>query len=62
MILQCCQQKVNKVNKIEILISKALIGSYVNHNKSVLANNAFKKYNEMKEEINTPGNAVDYTI
>ena len=40
-----------KINSIEILISKALIDSYINQNKSVLVNNVLRKYDDMKEAI-----------
>ena len=41
----------SKVNRIEVLISKALIDSVISHDESVLVNNALKKYYKMKEEI-----------
>ena len=40
-----------KINSVEILISKALIDSYINQNKSVLVNNVLRKYDDMKEAI-----------
>ena len=46
----------------EVLISKALIDAYINHGKFVLVNNVLREYNEMKEEIKNPENAVQYTI
>ena len=46
----------------EVLISKALIDAYINHDKFVLVNNVLREYNEMKEEIKNPENAVQYTI
>ena len=39
------------LNTIEVLISKALIGSYIIHDEFVLVNNVLREYNEMKEEI-----------
>ena len=41
----------SKVNRIEVLISKALIDSVISHDESVLVNNALKKYYKMREEI-----------
>ena len=42
-----------KLNTIEILISKALISSYISHDDFVPVNNELREYNEMKEEIKT---------
>ena len=38
-------------NKIEVIISKALIDSNITHDEFVLINNILKKYDSMKEEI-----------
>ena len=46
----------------EVLISKALIDAYINHDKFVLVNNVLREYNKMKEEIKNPENTVQYTI
>ena len=35
----------NKLNYIDILISKALIDSYISHDQFVSVNNALKEYN-----------------
>ena len=43
--------KKSKLNKIEVLISKALIDSVISHDELVLTNNVLKEYNEPKEEI-----------
>ena len=51
-----------KSDTIEVLISKALIDSYINHDELILVNNVLRQYNEMKEEIKNPENAVEYTI
>ena len=51
-----------KSDTIEVLISKALIDSYINHDELFLVNNVLRQYNEMKEEIKNPENAVEYTI
>ena len=40
-----------ELNKIEVLISKALIGSNISHDEFVLINSVLKKYDEMNEEI-----------
>ena len=37
---------------METLISKALIDSYISHEKFVLVNNVLRGYDDMKEEIN----------
>ena len=39
-----------ELNTFEVLISKALIDSYINHNEFVSLNNVLRKHNEMKEE------------
>ena len=41
----------SKLNSIEILISKDLINSVINHDEFILINNVIKEYNKMKEEI-----------
>ena len=40
-----------KLITIEVLISKALIGSYISHGEFVSVNNELREYNEIKEEI-----------
>ena len=40
----------SKLNDIEVLISKALIDSFISHDEFVLINNDLKEYNKMKEE------------
>ena len=50
------------LNAIEVLICKALINSYINHEEFISVNNVLRKYNEMKKEIKNPENAVKYTI
>ena len=42
-----------KLNTIAVLISRALINSYVSHDEFVIVNNFLKKYKEMKEKIKT---------
>ena len=51
-----------KLDVIEVLISKALIHSYINHDEFVLVNNVLREYNEIKEEIKNPETSVEYII
>ena len=46
----------SKLNRIEVLIFKALIDSIITHDKFVLINNAAKEYDNMKEEIKNYNN------
>ena len=48
-----------KLNAMEVFISKALIDSCINHDEFVSVNNALREYNEMKEEIKNPENALE---
>ena len=50
------------LNTIEVLISKALIDSYISHYEFVSVNNVLRKYNKMKEEIKNPEISVEYII
>ena len=52
----------DKLNSIEVLISKALIDSYINHDKFVSINNVLREYYEMKKERKNPETSVEYTI
>ena len=52
----------SKLNTIKVLISKALLGSYFNHDEFVSINNVLREYNEIKEEIKNPENAVEYAM
>ena len=52
----------NKLNTIEVLISKSLIDLYISHNEFILVNHAKKECNEMKGEIKDPKNVVEYTM
>ena len=38
----------SKLNRIEVLISKALIDSVISYDEFVLINNVLKEYNQMK--------------
>ena len=40
----------DKLNIIEVMISKALIESYISHNEFFSVNDVLREYNEMKEE------------
>ena len=46
----------SKLNKIKVLISKAIIELVFSHDEFVLINNALKEYEEMKEEIKNSNN------
>ena len=50
-----------KLSTIKILISRALIVANINHDKFVSVN-ALREYDERKEEMKNPENAVEYTI
>ena len=50
----------SKLNAIKILISKALINSYISRKEFVSINNASQKYNEAKEEIKNPKTSLEY--
>ena len=52
----------DKLNTIEVLISKALINSYISHGKFILVNNVLTEYYEMKEEVKNLETSVEYTI
>ena len=51
-----------KLNAFEVVISKALINSYISHDKFVSINNVLREYYEMKEEIKNPETFVEHTI
>ena len=52
----------DKLNTIEVLISKTLIDSYISDDKLDLVNNVLRENIEMKEEIKIPEFSVVYTI
>ena len=58
MIKQCFLQNL-KSNSIEVLISKTLIDSNINHDSFVLINNVLNEYDDTKEEIK---NLNTYTV
>ena len=49
----------NKLNAIDVLVSKHLIDLYISHDEFVSVNNVLRQYNEMKHEIKT---YVEYTM
>ena len=49
-----------KLSSIEVLISKALIDSYISHDEFVSVNNVLREYYEMKKEIKNPETSVEY--
>ena len=52
----------DKLNTIEVLISQALVESYISHDKFVSVNNILREYNEIKEEIKNRETSVEYII
>ena len=52
----------NKLDAIEVLISKALIDSYINHDEFVSVNNVLNVYIEMRDEIKDSDTSVEYII
>ena len=52
----------DNLNTIEVLVSKALVDSYIRHDNFVSVNNILKEYNEIKEEIKNPETSVEYII
>ena len=52
----------DKLNTIEVLISKALIDSYISHDEFVSVNNVLREYYEMKKEIKNPETFVECNI
>ena len=51
-----------KLSAIKVLIFNALLDSNFNHDEFVPVNNVLREYNEVREEIESPRNAVEYTI
>ena len=52
----------HKLSTIAVLISKALIDSYISHDEFVSVNNVLREYYEMKEKIKNPETSVEYII
>ena len=44
----------DKLNTIEVLISKNLIDKYIGHDEFVSVNNGLKEYDDIKEAIKDP--------
>ena len=41
----------DKLNTIEIIISKTLIDSYISHDEFVSVNSVLREYNEIKDSV-----------
>ena len=52
----------DNLNTIEVLVSKALVDSYISHDRFVSVNNILREYNEIKEEIKNRETSVEYII
>ena len=52
----------DKLNTIEVLISKSLIDLCIGHDEFVSVNNVLREYFEMKKEIKNPETSVEYII
>ena len=52
----------DKLNTIEVLFSKALIDSYINHDEFVSLKNLLREYNEVKKETKSPETSVEYLM
>ena len=50
-----------KLDTVEILISNALIDSYISHDEFASVNNVLREH-KTKEEIKNPEASVEYTI
>ena len=48
-----------KLDTVKVLVSKALINLYINHDKLVSVNNVLREYNNMKEEIKASQHACE---
>ena len=55
-------QGKDKLNNIEVSISKALIDSYISHNEFVLVNNVLRECYEMKKEMKSIESFLEQTI
>ena len=51
-----------KLNNIEVLISKALIDSYISHGEFVSINSVLREHYALKEEIKNPETSMEYII
>ena len=50
-----------KLNILQVLVSKALIDLYINHDKFSSVKNVLTEYNKIKEKIKNAENAAEYT-
>ena len=50
-----------KLNIPQVLVSKALIDLYINHDKFSSVKNVLTEYNKIKEKIKNAENAAEYT-
>ena len=51
-----------KLHSIKMLISKALIDSYINHDEFISVNNVFKEYSETKEILKRLWKTIDKMV
>ena len=52
--------KKNKLNTIKVLVSKALIDSYISYDEFFSVNDVLREHYEMEEEIKNPETSVEY--
>ena len=52
----------DKLSTIEVLVSKALVDSYIIYDEFGSVNNVLREYNKIKEEIKNPETSVKYII
>ena len=52
----------DKLNTIEVLISKVLNDSYISRDEFLSVNNVLREYYEMKKETPNPETSVEYTM
>ena len=52
----------DKLDTVKVLISKALIDSYISYDEFVSVNNVLREYYGLKEEIKNPETSVEYII
>ena len=52
----------DKLNTIEVLISKILNDSYVSHDEFFSINNVLREHNKMKKETKNPETYVEYAM
>ena len=51
-----------KLDNMEVLISKALFDTNISHCKTTSVNNVLREYNDMKKEIKSLQNSMEYII